>query len=93
VLRVAPESPDTASALYVVSFQVGIGGGALIGSFLVGAGRLVQLPVVGLALAGLGTVMVLAARRAFPSIGGLTGPHTPTRQHRSAPRQGANAMP
>jgi predicted MFS family arabinose efflux permease len=70
VLRVAPESPDTASALYVVSFQVGIGGGALLGSVLVGGGRLAQLPAVGLALAGMGTIVVLAARRAFPSIGG-----------------------
>jgi predicted MFS family arabinose efflux permease len=70
VLRVAPESPDTASALYVVSFQVGIGGGALLGSVLVGGGRLAQLPAVGLALAGMGTMVVLTARRAFPSIGG-----------------------
>jgi predicted MFS family arabinose efflux permease len=66
VLRVAPQSADTASALYVVTFQVGIGGGALAGSILVDAGQLSALPVVGMALAAVGTVILLMARRAFP---------------------------
>jgi predicted MFS family arabinose efflux permease len=66
VLRVAPQSADTASALYVVAFQIGIGGGALAGSILVDAGWLAGLPVVGMALAAAGTVVLLAARRAFP---------------------------
>ena len=42
VLRVAPRSADTASALYVVAFQIGIGGGALAGSLLVNAGLLAR---------------------------------------------------
>jgi predicted MFS family arabinose efflux permease len=67
VLRVAPRSADTASSLYVVGFQIGIGGGALVGSLLVNAGLLAVLPVAALALAALGLVIVLAARRAFPS--------------------------
>src|SRR5487761_845164 len=67
VLRVAPRSADTASALYVVTFQIGIGGGALAGSVLVDNGLLGQLPVVGLVFAAAGTVLLLAARRAFPS--------------------------
>jgi predicted MFS family arabinose efflux permease len=67
VLRVAPRSADTASALYVVAFQIGIGGGALAGSLLVNAGLLPVLPVAGLALAVAGLLVVLAARRAFPA--------------------------
>jgi predicted MFS family arabinose efflux permease len=66
VLRVAPRSPDTASALYVVMFQVGIGGGALAGSVLVDSGLPGQLPVTGTVLAAAGTAVLLAARRAFP---------------------------
>jgi predicted MFS family arabinose efflux permease len=66
VLRVAPRSPDTASALYVVAFQVGIGGGALVGSLLVDGGHLAALPLAGFVFAALGTVVLLASRRAFP---------------------------
>jgi predicted MFS family arabinose efflux permease len=66
VLRVAPRSADTASALYVVAFQVGIGGGALVGSILVDSGRLAELPLVGMVFAAVGTLVLLAARRAFP---------------------------
>ena len=69
VLRVAPRSADTASALYVVAFQIGIGGGALAGSLLVNAGLLAVLPVAALALAVIGLLIVLAARRAFPPRG------------------------
>jgi predicted MFS family arabinose efflux permease len=69
VLRVAPRSADTASALYVVAFQIGIGGGALAGSLLVNAGLLALLPVVALALVAAGLLILLAARRAFPARG------------------------
>ena len=67
VLRVAPRSADTASALYVVAFQIGIGGGALVGSLLVDTGVLAGLCVIGAALAASGLLIVLTARRAFPS--------------------------
>ena len=70
VLRVAPRSADTASALYVVAFQIGIGGGALAGSLLVNAGELAVLPVAGLALAAIGLLVVLLSPRAFPARGG-----------------------
>lgn len=73
VLRVAPQSADTASALYVVTFQVGIGGGALAGSVLVNSGLVAQLPLTGTLLAAAGTVLLLAARRAFPSRPGKVG--------------------
>jgi len=66
VLRVAPQGADTASALYVVAFQIGIGGGALAGSLLVDAGHLAALPATGMASAAVGAAVVLAARRAFP---------------------------
>ncbi len=66
VLRVAPRSADTASALYVVAFQIGIGGGALAGSLLVDTGVLAGLCVIGAALAASGLLIVLTARRAFP---------------------------
>jgi predicted MFS family arabinose efflux permease len=69
VLRVAPRSADTASALYVVAFQIGIGGGALAGSLLVNAAKLAILPVAGLALAAIGLLVVLMSRRAFPARG------------------------
>ena len=69
VLRVAPRSADTASALYVVAFQIGIGGGALAGSLLVNAGLLAVLPLVALALVAAGLLILLTARRAFPARG------------------------
>jgi predicted MFS family arabinose efflux permease len=67
ILRVAPQARDAASAVYVVSFQIGIGGGALLGERLFSAGRLPSLPVLGAALALAAGLMVLAARRTFPS--------------------------
>lgn len=67
VLRVAPRSADTASALFVVAFQAGIGGGALVGSLLVDTGEMAGLCVIGAALAAAGLLLVLIARRAFPS--------------------------
>lgn len=69
VLRVAPQAADSASALAVVSFQIGIGGGALVGSTLVAAGWLGVLPAVGTALGLVGTVILLTARAAFPARG------------------------
>lgn len=74
VLRVAPRSADTASALYVVTFQIGIGGGALAGSVMVDGGLLSLLPVTGMVLAGAGAAVLLAARRAFPARPGLARP-------------------
>ena len=66
VLRVAPHSQDAASAVYVVAFQIGIGGGALVGERLVVAGHLHQLPTLGAALAIAAVVITLAARKVFP---------------------------
>jgi hypothetical protein len=65
VLRVAPRIPDTASALYVVAFQIGIGGGALIGAALLSTGSLAMIPTVGLALIATGSVIAVASGTTF----------------------------
>jgi predicted MFS family arabinose efflux permease len=66
VLRVAPQTRDAASAVYVVAFQIGIGGGALLGERLIRAGQLGTLPILGAGLALASGVIVLLARRTFP---------------------------
>lgn len=75
VLRVAPGLPDTASALYVVAFQIGIGGGALIGAGLLRAGELGSIPAVGLALIATGSLIAAASGSTFAR-------HPTTRAHR-----------
>lgn len=70
VLRIAPGFADTASALYVVAFQIGIGGGSLGGALLVDSGLLGDLPAIATMLAATGTIVLLTARRAFPPAGG-----------------------
>lgn len=66
VLRVAPMARDAASAVYVVAFQIGIGGGAFAGDRLVEAGRLGLLPALAASLAVIACLVVLGSRRAFP---------------------------
>ena len=69
ILRVAPQAQDAASAVYVVAFQIGIGGGALAGNRLVVAGRLGDLPVLAALLALAAAAFVLAGRSAFRPAG------------------------
>jgi predicted MFS family arabinose efflux permease len=66
ILRVAPQAQDAASAVYVVAFQIGIGGGALLGERLVTAGHVALLPVVGGSLALAAVIVVLAVPGVFP---------------------------
>lgn len=66
-LRIAPRERDAASALYVVAFQIGIGGGALVGERLTSAGHLGVLPLLAAGLAVLALVLVVAARQVFPA--------------------------
>lgn len=70
VLRVSPTATDTASAVYVSVFQVGIGGGALVGGVLLDTAGLVA--VVAAAAALLLSAGTLAARSptAFPTAPG-----------------------
>jgi predicted MFS family arabinose efflux permease len=105
VLRVAPRMPDTASALYVVAFQIGIGGGALIGAGLLGAGALASIPVVALVLIGAGSLIAAVSGRTFArdpdgpgapgrrAGHGLLGPISSARRGRSPgrPRSAATA--
>ena len=67
-LRIAPRARDAASALYVVAFQIGIGGGAFLGERIVRAGHLGVLPLVAAALA-VATIVLIATvgRRVFPA--------------------------
>ena len=70
VLRVAPDAPDNASSLLVVSFQIGIGGGALLGALVDRSGHVAALPTIGMALAATAALAVLAARATF-AVGGV----------------------
>lgn len=92
VLRIAPDMPDTASSIYVVAFQIGIGGGALVGSGLLGSGHLTAIPQLALVLFIAGSAIAAAARRTFgPEV---AAPGQPGHAHpSSAPRrpQGAAA--
>jgi predicted MFS family arabinose efflux permease len=68
VLRVAADA-DVASSVYVVAFQIGIGGGAGLGGILVDSGRLDTTTLVACAGAVLALVVGLASRGVFPAEG------------------------
>lgn len=65
-LRVAPTARDAASAVYVVAFQIGIGGGAFLGERLVTAGRLGVLPLLAGVLALTASAIAVASPTVFP---------------------------
>ncbi len=65
VLRVAPRVPDTASALYVVAFQIGIGSGALIGAGLLHAGDVRAIPAVACGFVAVGSLIAALAASTF----------------------------
>ena len=67
VLRVAPQAADAASAVYVVAFQIGIGGGSFLGERFVRSGWLGALPLLAAGLAAVAWIIVRASRTAFPS--------------------------
>ncbi|GIE97990.1 MFS transporter [Paractinoplanes rishiriensis] len=66
VLRVAPRARDAASALHVVSFQIGIGGGAFVGERLTATGHLGVAPLLAAGLALVALLLVVSARQVFP---------------------------
>ncbi|MEV0896736.1 MFS transporter [Actinoplanes sp. NPDC049802] len=66
VLRVAPTARDAASAVYVVAFQIGIGGGAFVGERLVSAGHLAVLPLLASGFALVATVLTALSPTVFP---------------------------
>ena len=65
-LRVAPTARDAASAVYVVAFQIGIGGGAFLGERLVTAGHLGALPLLAGGMALAATVITALSPTVFP---------------------------
>ncbi|GAA2710958.1 MFS transporter [Actinoplanes palleronii] len=66
-LRVAPAAPDAASGLTAAAFNVGIGGGALLGSATIGMAGVPGLPVAGALLAAAALAIVVSGSRlAFP---------------------------
>ncbi|MEV6297793.1 MFS transporter [Actinoplanes sp. NPDC051861] len=67
VLRVAPRARDAASAVYVVAFQIGIGGGAFVGEQFVSAGHLGVLPLLAAGMALLATIVVVLSPAVFPA--------------------------
>jgi predicted MFS family arabinose efflux permease len=69
VLRVAPRVPDTASSVYVVAFQIGIGTGSLLGAVLVDGGSLGVLTPLALITSAAATGLVAVSRSAFPRAG------------------------
>jgi len=82
VLRVAGRIPDTASALYVVAFQIGIGGGALLGAAMLGAGELGSIPTVALVLIAAGSAIALASGQTFAREPYAARPGRPGRRRR-----------
>ncbi len=86
VLRVAPHSPDAASAVYVVAFQIGIGGGALFGEQIIVAGGLHHLPALGAGLALAAVVITLGSRKVFPIRAGNPAGHQRTHAEQTGQR-------
>ena len=93
----SPAFRDTASALYTTSFNVGIGGGALVGSLVFDAGGLMLLPwcYVGLLLVSVVLVIVVgrmtrarALRRQARSGSGTRVPAGTARRARSSRKRG-----
>lgn len=66
-MRVAPTARDAASAVYVVAFQIGIGGGAFVGERFVTAGALGALPLLAGVFAVAAGVLVFTSREVFPT--------------------------
>ena len=68
ILRAAPQAPEQASALNASSFNVGIGGGALLGGLALDHWGATALPPIAATLAGLGLLTLVLSRR----VGALT---------------------
>jgi predicted MFS family arabinose efflux permease len=62
-LRAAPAAPEAASALNASAFNIGIGGGALLGGLVVDEWGAAYLPILAGVLAGVGTLVIVFKRR------------------------------
>jgi predicted MFS family arabinose efflux permease len=68
-LRAAPAAPDTATALVNMSFNIGIGGGALLGGLALQVRGLDSLAPIAAALTAVGLALASLSRRAaFPPL-------------------------
>jgi len=65
VLRLGATAPDVASSWYVAAFNLGIGGGALIGGLLLATAGVTILPWTALTVVGLAGAVIWGARAAF----------------------------
>jgi predicted MFS family arabinose efflux permease len=68
VLRVAPDRPDLATAVYIVAYQIGIGAGAAFGAVLLGSGAL-PVAVATTAVCGIVGAVLVHRSAAFRSVG------------------------
>jgi predicted MFS family arabinose efflux permease len=66
-IRTRGASPDVVGALVNSTANIGIGGGAALGALVLDGAGLAAVPYTGAALVGAALVVVLVARRAFPS--------------------------
>ncbi|MDM7831733.1 MFS transporter [Cellulomonas edaphi] len=66
-IRTDGASPDVVGALVNSTANIGIGGGAALGAWVLAGPGLDVLPYLGAALVGLALALVLASRRAFPA--------------------------
>lgn len=66
-IRTRGASPDAVGALVNSTANIGIGGGAALGALVLDGAGLAAVPYTGAALVGAALVVVLVARRAFPS--------------------------
>jgi predicted MFS family arabinose efflux permease len=88
VLRAAPALPESASALFAGMFNVGIGGGALVGGLVLDQAGLGGLPVFAAVLTGAGLVVASIARRtAFPALARKTAVAAPVRSTETATKR------
>jgi MFS transporter, DHA1 family, inner membrane transport protein len=77
-LRVAPRTPDQASALNASAFNTGIGGGALLGGIVLDHWGVAALPTVAAALVVAGLVTVMFGRTTTFAITANTAPTAST---------------
>ena len=68
VLRVAPDRPDLATAVYIVAYQIGIGAGAAFGAVLLGSGAL-PVAVATTAVCGIVGAVLVHRSAAFRAVG------------------------
>ena len=96
VLRIAPDSGDIGSSLYVVAFQVGIAGGSLAGGILLDGGMVDAVPylsagvtvvalLIALAVAGPGRRRPRAGGRLRATAWSLSSRRATGLRHRRAP--------